>query len=395
VIEGILPKAPPSGQYASRNRPAKTRAVPVTERANQKDKPREIAMKAHAQTMKMVLAASASVAVFANVAPAAAQMAPLAPKCQTMRPITIAVSVSPPNVVHTSPYVAKALGFFAKRCIDPKIIQLEGGQSATSAAAGAQGAALVSTNEVGVGRGLKVQQIWGLAPRMPQAYAVGPEIKTAADLKGKRLSATGGGVGSFNWRMGREVLKTANLSVDDAQFIAAATAGRLPGLIAGQVDGVALHPEDVYLAQKQKPSIHVLVQLADLMPDYMFNAYGISTDFIAKNHDLLRDTVAAMIEGNRAIYREREKVVPIIMEATTKPKEAVEFSLDVLTKNCVLSVNTGLDPKRIQWTIDNSAANGDIEADKKPTPDQVSNFKLAEEAVKAAGGPVTIGNCKL
>jgi len=39
---------------------------------------------------------------------------------------------------------------------------------------------------------------------MPQAYVVAPEIKTAADLKGKRLSAAGGGVGSFNWIMGRE-----------------------------------------------------------------------------------------------------------------------------------------------------------------------------------------------
>ena len=46
-----------------------------------------------------------------------------------MRKINIGVSVAPPNVVHTSPYVAKELGFFAKRCIEPNIIQFEGGQS--------------------------------------------------------------------------------------------------------------------------------------------------------------------------------------------------------------------------------------------------------------------------
>ena len=86
---------------------------------------------------------------------------------------------------------------------------------------------------------------------------VPPDVKTAADLKGKKLSATGGGVGGFNWRMGREVLKTAGLTVDDAQFIPSATAGRLPGLIAGQIDGVALHPEDVYLAKKQKPTLNL------------------------------------------------------------------------------------------------------------------------------------------
>ena len=117
------------------------------------------------------------------------------------------------------------------------------------------------------------------------------------------------------------------------------------------------------------------------MPLYMFNAYGASTEWIAKDRALLRDTVAAMIEANRAIYREGDKVIPIIVEATQKPKDAVEYAWKIETKNCVWSVNTGFDPKRTQWTIDNSVANGDIEAGKKPTVEQVANIKLAEEAV--------------
>ncbi len=107
-----------------------------------------------------------------------------AQSCTTMRKINVGVSVAPPNVVHTAPYVAKELGFFAKRCIDANIIQFEGGQSATSNAAAAQGSAIISVSDVAIGRGLKVQQFWGLAPRMPQAYMVAPDIKTAADLKG-------------------------------------------------------------------------------------------------------------------------------------------------------------------------------------------------------------------
>ena len=62
-----------------------------------------------------------------------------AQNCPTMRKINIGVSVAPPNVVHTSPYVAKELGFFAKRCIDANIIQFEGGQSATSNGGGRAG----------------------------------------------------------------------------------------------------------------------------------------------------------------------------------------------------------------------------------------------------------------
>ena len=56
---------------------------------------------------------------------------------------------------------------------------------------------------------------------------------------------------------------------------------------------------------------------------------------------LLRDTIAAMIEANRTIYREKDKVVPIMVEATQKPKAAVEYAWEIETKNCIWSVNTG------------------------------------------------------
>jgi ABC-type nitrate/sulfonate/bicarbonate transport system substrate-binding protein len=315
--------------------------------------------------------------------------------CKTMRKINVGVSVAPPNVVHTSPYVAKELGYFAKYCIDANIIQFEGGQSQTSNVAAAQGSAIVSVNDVLVGRGLKVQQIWGLAPRMPQAYMVQEGITGARQLKGKRLSATGGGVGGFNWRMGRAVLRSVGLDVGDAQFIPSPTAGRLPGLIANQIDAVALHPEDVFLAKRQKPTLNLLVQLVELMPDYQFNSYGASLDWIARDRSLLVDTVAAMIEANRTAYREPAKVLPIVVNATKKPKDAVEYAMGVLTQNCVWSVNEGFDPKRTQWTIDNSVENGDIKPEQKPSVEQVANIKLAGEAVAKAGGKTTIGKCSI
>lgn len=322
--------------------------------------------------------------------PASAQPAP---NCTTMRKINVGVAVAPPNVVHTAPFVAKALGYFAKRCLDVNIIQFDGGAAGTSVTAVAQGAAVSNLPDVAIARGLKGKQIWGLAPRPPQAYVVAENIQTAADLKGKRLSAAGG-VGGFNWLMGREVLRSAGLTVDDAQFISQGTAGRLPGLVAGQIDGVVLHPEDVYLALKRKPGVHVLVALTDLLPNMTFNHYGAADALIARDRALLVDTMAAMIEANRAMYRERDKVVPTIVEATQKPKDAVDYALDFLTKNCILSVNEGFNPKRTEWMVQNAVDIGDIEPDKKLPFDRIADLKLAQDAVAAAGGPVTIGNCK-
>ncbi len=337
-----------------------------------------------------LMVALAALGLSSNADPAAAQAK--AP-CKEMRKIKFGISVSPPNVVHTPIYVARSLGIFSKYCIDAEIVEFEGGASAANLAAVTQGQALATINAVAIAQGLKAKQFWGMAPRLPQAYMVSEDIKTAADLKGKRLSATGGGVGGLNWVMGREVLKTAGLTVDDAQFVSSATAGRLPGLIAGQVNGVALHPEDVYLAQKQKPGLHVLVDLAKLMPKYFFNAYGAADGLLAKDRAMVRDVATALIEANRTIYNQKEKVIPIMVEATKKPQDAVSFSYDYLIKNCVWSVNTGFSRDRTEWSIQNGVENGDIPPDKKPTYDQVVDVKLGQEALKAAGGPTKIKGC--
>jgi NitT/TauT family transport system substrate-binding protein len=310
-----------------------------------------------------------------------------------MRKINVGVAVAPPNVVHTAPYVAKALGFFAKRCIDANIIQFDGGAAGTSVTAVGQGSAISNLPDAAIAQGLKARQIWGLAPRPPQAYVVSADIKTPADLKGKRLSAAGG-IGGFNWLVGRAALREGGLTVNDAQFISQGTAGRLPGFVAGQIDAVALHPEDLHIVLAKKPGAHVLAMVSDLWPKYSFNAYGAAESMIAKDHDLLRDTIAAMIEANRAMYRDKEKVIPIIAEATQKPREAVEFALDVLTKNCVLSVNSGFVRERTEWTHQNNIDIGDIPAEKKLTFDQIADHQLADEAVASLGGPVTINACK-
>jgi ABC-type nitrate/sulfonate/bicarbonate transport system substrate-binding protein len=312
-----------------------------------------------------------------------------------MRKIDVGISVSPPNVVHTSPYVAKALGYFQKRCIDANIVEFNGGTVGTIVAAIQQGTTIANLTDISIARGLKAKQIWQLAPRPPQAYIVPAEIKSAKDLKGHRLSAAGGGVGSFNWLMGREVLKSAKLSVDDAQFVAQDTAGRLPGFVAGQVDGVVLHPEDAYLAQQQKPGAHVLVQLSTLLPDFAFNAFGASEDFIAKDPKLLTDTVAALIEADRTIYRDKARVVPIIMDATHKSREAVDFAYDSLTKNCIWAVNSGFSEKRTMWTYQHDLADGDLDgAPRKLTFNDIVDTKISADAIKSLGGPVTINGCK-
>lgn len=312
-----------------------------------------------------------------------------------LRPMTVGVSVIPPLVVHTTPYVAKELGIFAKHCLDVNILAFEGGSSATAMAAVSQGRAVASLGHVAIGRGMKAKQFWGLAPRLPQVYIVSETVKTPADLKGKRLSAAGGGVGGFNWTMGREVLTRNGMTEADVQFIPGALSGLVPGVITGQLDAFAGHPEDFYLVREKRPGARALVAFAELLPDWVYNMYGASDEFIARNRDLLVDFTAAMTETNRTIFREKDKVIPIMVKATEKPQAAVELSWEQQTRDCVWSVNSGLDKQRMQWSIENSIRNGDLEEAKKPTYEQVVDESIARDALAKLGGPVKIGNCTL
>jgi hypothetical protein len=101
-----------------------------------------------------------------------------------------------------------------------------------------------------------------------------------------------------------------------------------------------------------------------------------------------------MIEANRTIYRDKDKVLPIIVEATQKPKDAVEYAIEVLTRNCILSVNEGFVRARTEWTHQNNVNTGDLEPEKKLAFEQIADLKLASDAVEKAGGRQTIGNCK-
>ena len=110
-----------------------------------------------------------------------------APNCSgPLRKINIGVAVAPPNVVHTAPYVAKALGYFAKRCIDANIIQFDGGAAGTSVTAvGAGHGHLQPAGQRDRPAGCRARQVWGLAPRPPQAYVVSARDQDAGRPQGQ------------------------------------------------------------------------------------------------------------------------------------------------------------------------------------------------------------------
>src|SRR5207247_6085108 len=68
--------------------------------------------------MKKAVVALSLVGIWLSLAPVEAQ---------TKRKVVFGVPVTPPNIVHIPPYVAKEMGFFAENNIDAEFVTFEGG----------------------------------------------------------------------------------------------------------------------------------------------------------------------------------------------------------------------------------------------------------------------------
>jgi NitT/TauT family transport system substrate-binding protein len=335
--------------------------------------------------------------------PAAASAPPSLPKpavpasqgpCSgPMRKLTIGLSTIPSTAVEAPPFVAKSLGLFARRCIDAEIVGFDGGGSGALKAAVTQGEVLGNVPVSDVARGAKLRQLWVEGLRLPHQYVVAEDIHSPADLKGRKLAALGGGPASFHYVMSREMLKSGGLTVNDAQLVPGPIQSRLSWIATGLLDGIALNPEDVYLAQQQKPSLHVLTSLADLLPLEEYGPMGASEGLIERDPALVRDALATIIEAMRLMYRDRAAVLPIMAQATQRPEAAVAYAYDAITSHCVWPVNGGLVRERLDFMAQLSVDNGDVEAAQKPSFDQLVNRQVSDGALALAGGLATIGSC--
>src|SRR5438445_8767756 len=160
--------------------------------------------------------------------------------CQAKK-VTIAVPVTPPNVVHLTPYVADAFGYFKDENLTVELVRFDGGVgSLRASASGAIDLAGTSSEPVidGIANGADVKIVYSYAPNVDVSFAVGPSIKTMADLKGKKLGVQE--PGGFADVMTRIILKKAGIDPKEVTFVQTTTAARVTQLATGMTDTAVL-----------------------------------------------------------------------------------------------------------------------------------------------------------
>ena len=309
---------------------------------------------------------------------------------QAKRKVVFGVPVTPPNVVHIPPYVAREMGFFGEQNIDAEFVTFEGGtQTLRGSVAGGLDITGTSADPaiIAAARGAGTKVIGTYSHKLSQSMAVQGDIKSCKDLKDRKIGIQE--VGAFNEVMSRAVLASCGLTPKDVQYIFVSTKGRVAGLLTGQIDTAILHVDQAIVAKKKKPDLNILVNLWETLPKWLYAAYIAPEKQINENRQLYVDIMVALIKANRFIYNNKAKTVEIAIKYTQQDPDAVAQTYDILANAGAWPVNDGLPRDMVEWTINRQVELGSIKAQEKPTYEKLVDHSVVEAALGKVGGRLT------
>ena len=281
---------------------------------------------------------------------AAALALPGAAYAQTK--IVIGIPTSPPNIVHMPVIVAAELGLYKKAGLDVEIVSLGDGTKVYRALLAGNldfGLTPGAPTIIGTSNGATVKALSANLPKFEASMVVRDDIKTLADLKGKRIGIQE--PGGFADILSRGVLRAAKIDPKDVNFVSIASED-VPALVADQVDTAILHVEQEIFAKSKVPSLHAIARMWELQPKTLYTFLSATEKTIKDKPQIVQAVVDANIEATRIMYTDKAKIMPILVKRTGYPEKILSDSFDFLVKQCIWDANSGLSAERINFTAE-------------------------------------------
>ncbi len=309
-------------------------------------------------------------------------------QAQQRAKLAIGIPVKPPLMAILTPVLAQELGYYAEEGLDVEIagFQLGGVQALKAGIAESVDMADASGSEVlvAIGRGAPLKVVYSYGPKLSAVMLVqGEKIKTCADLRGKKIGIQE--VGGFSEVHSRAVLATCGLTPKDVEYVAVSAPGRIPGLLAGQLDTALVHPDQALAGRKAKPSLQILAKMADIYPDFWFTGLVANERTLATKRDILVRAVRAMIRANRFFYQNKERTVEIAAKHSRFDKEILSQTYDFLVGNKLMAQNAGLPRRGIEFTINKMVEFGNLPADARPAFEKAVDPSVSQDALVRLG----------
>jgi NitT/TauT family transport system substrate-binding protein len=274
-------------------------------------------------------------------------------------------------------HVALKNGFFRNEGLDVKLVQARSNILAAALASSSMGyITSVTTTLGGIMGGLPAKVIAGVTKNNPDFLMVRPEIRSFAELKGKKLAVSGFG-GASHQRM--LIVLTKNginpstdvtiLSVGDARL-------RLEQLRAGAIDATVLTAPNNFIAERA--GFRSLGSSSELLA---LPAVGVATleRRLKEKPEEAKKVLRALLKGMRQMKERRDEAVAVAMEWLGLDRELAERSYDIMLPNYALDGR--IDPASLQASIDQLNQRRSP-GSKTITPADVLDFTLLEQVKK-------------
>jgi NitT/TauT family transport system substrate-binding protein len=194
-------------------------------------------------------------------------------------------------------WVTKEGKFFEKNGLDADVLYLESNLVRTALISGEVSFGAMSGAAMAAPRlqGADLVVVLGFQNNLPFRLVVRPEIKSAADLKNKRIGVAGFGL--LAERAARLVIAKLGLN-PDKDVILLQTGGeatRLTALVNGSIDATVLNPP--VHKKAVDAGMRVLANMQEMEIPFQNSALVSTQRFIAKNPDVMRRLTKSFVEG--------------------------------------------------------------------------------------------------
>lgn len=225
------------------------------------------------------------------------------------------------NLITSPLWVAKERGFFLKHGLDAETIYIPSGTMGMQALLGGETKILVADGSSVLNarlRGAPVKIFLGMVNYYPNPFFFTPEIKSPADLKGKKIAVTR--IGSSSYTATVMLLKKLGLeeSRDYTILQLGSTQNRLIALTKGLIQGTTLSAPESIIARNAgmkvlipaseiiKLGVTIQHQAGDVMESSLRNESRPAVKAFAKGY----------LEGVREVYRSKEETMRVLSKYT-------------------------------------------------------------------------------
>ena len=247
----------------------------------------------------------------------------------------VRMGLSSVSGLHSAVWVAETKGLFRKHSIDAEVIVTgQGGVAGISALLANDIQMVNSAGDVLVAsalRGGDTVMVASVVNKGLQRLVTKPEIKTPAELKGKRIGVTR--IGAVSHSVLLMMLQRWKMTVNDVQVL---QLGSSPNMLAsldkGGIEGAVLTIPSMFVAEDR--GYRVLLDMADTDIYYLHTMVATTRQYVKNNRDKVLRFLRGYVEGIAFVKQNKKESLDIVkkkLRIGPEQERNLERSMDLLT----------------------------------------------------------------